>query len=345
MNPAMIRTTAPATRRRGGFALPAAIFGLVVVGVLVTGGFYIARQETRIGIASRQSTRAFYLAERGVSEVMENWDASSWSGVSDWSTRTYADTLDEGIWTVTATKMSDWNYMLDGTGTITRGGELLSGATREMGLIAKLSTANIDPPAALTTRGSVSIRGGAEVSGYDTNPPGWSSCPTADNDKTGVLTDPSGTVSTSGGGAVSGDPPTGTDASIADSTFTQFGDLSWQDLIDLSNWQFSSGNFNGMSPSFNADGSCNYADPNNWGDPIDPTSSCGSYFPIIYINGDANNQSAAVGQGILLIDGNADLRGDFIYHGIIITQGHFRDPGQRSADLRRRVGLQRLARS
>lgn len=319
------QTSRSAPRR--GFALPAAIFGLVIVGVLVTGGFYIARQETRIGIANRQATRAFYLAERGVSEVMENWRASSWTGASAWTTRTLTDTLEEGVWTVRATKMSDWAYFLDGTGEITRGGELLSGATRRLGMAVKLATADIDPPAALTTRGAVSIRGGAEVSGYDTNPPGWDFCEPATEDKTGVLTDPDGSVSTSGGGAVSGSPAVDTDPAIADSTFTQFGDLTWQDLIDLSNWQFGGGNFNGMTASFNADGSCNYADPSNWGDPINPYSSCGSYFPIIYVNGDMKNQSLAVGQGILLIQGNADLRGSFVYHGIIITQGNFETQG------------------
>jgi hypothetical protein len=314
-------------RRPRGFALPAAIFGLVIVGVLVTGGFYIARQETRIGIANRQATRAFYLAERGVSDVMENWSASSWRGAASWTTRTLTDTLDEGVWTVQATKLSDWAYFLDGTGDITRGGQLLSGASRRLGVMVKLATASIEPPAALTTRGDVSIRGGAEVSGYDNNPPSWDFCPPATNDKTGVLTDPAGTVGTSGGGSVAGEPPTATDASITDETFRQFGDLSWDDLVALANIRLAGGTHNNMAPSFNADGSCNYGDLYNWGDPIDPTSRCGSYFPIIHINGTMLLQSNAVGQGILLVEGDVDLRGTFIFHGIIITQGNFETQG------------------
>jgi hypothetical protein len=310
-----------------GFALPAAIFGLVIVGVLVTGGFYIARQETRIGIANRQATRAFYLAERGLSEVMENWDASQWSGVSAWTVRTMTDTLDEGVWTVQATKMSDFSYFLDGTGEITRGGELLSGATRRLGVAAKLFTAQIDPPAALTTRGNVGIRGGAEVNGYDGNPAGWDVCPAATEDKPGVLTDPDGTVTTDGGGSVAGDPPTDTDEAIADSTFTKFGDLDWDDLVELANIRLPGGTHNNMAPAFTADGSCNYADLHNWGDPLTPTSDCGGYFPIIHINGDMLLQSNAVGQGILLVEGDVDLRGTFIFHGIIIAQGSFQTQG------------------
>ena len=37
---------------RGGFALPVAVLALVAVGVLVTAGFWMAEQETRIGATS-----------------------------------------------------------------------------------------------------------------------------------------------------------------------------------------------------------------------------------------------------------------------------------------------------
>jgi hypothetical protein len=325
----MKRTAQRNSERPRGFALPAAIFGLVIVGVLVTGGFYIARQESRIGIANREATRAFYLAERGVGEVVESWNASDWSSATNGTTRTYTDTLDDGVWTVEATRLSDWAFFLDGTGDITRGGELLSGASRRLGVMVRLSTANIDPPAALTTRDSVDIRGGAEVNGFDVIPPDWDMCAPATKDKTGVLTDPSGGVAQAGKGDVYGDPPEATDPSIADSTFTKFGDLEWQDLIDLATWQLPGGNYNNTSPSFNTDDTCNVSDQSNWGDPLDPTSACGSYFPIIYINGKLNVQSggSSVGQGMLLVEGDVNLRGDFTYHGIIITQGSFSTQG------------------
>jgi hypothetical protein len=312
-----------------GFALPAAIFGLVIVGVLVTGGFYIARQESRIGVANREATRAFYLAERGVGEVVESWNASNWSSATNGTTRTFTDTLEDGVWTVEATRLSQWTYFLDGRGDITRGGELLSGASRRLGMMVKLSTAEIDPPAALTTRGVVRIAGGAEVSGFDVNPDNWDMCAPATNDKTGVLTDPAGGVIESGKGYVSGDPPEDTDPAIADSTFTKFGDLEWQDLIDLATWHFNGNqNFSSVEPTLTGTGTCDFGDNTNWGDPIDPTAPCGSYFPIIYVDGNARLQgNPAIGQGMLLVEGNADIRGTFIYHGIIISQGTFQTQG------------------
>lgn len=316
--------------RPNGFALPAAIFGLVVVGVLVTGGFYIARQETRIGIANRQATEAFYLAERGMYDVVEDWNAGTFSGQADWTQTLFADTVDEGTWEVEVTKMSAFTYLLDATSTITRGGEEMAGATRRMGMVAKISTANIDPPAALTTRGAVSVRGGALVNGFDANPSGWTQCPAANDDRTGVLTDLDGSAGTDGGGQILGDPPSDQSGDITDETFRVFGEFTWEDLVDLATWRFPEGNFNNIFPSFNADGSCNYSDPSNWGDPFDPTSGCGLYFPVVYVGGGymrVQSGGGVAGQGILLVEGDLDIRGDFVYHGIIITQGNFETQG------------------
>ena len=43
----------------GGFALPAAIGAIVIVGVLVTAGFYMAQQEMRISVANENATLAY----------------------------------------------------------------------------------------------------------------------------------------------------------------------------------------------------------------------------------------------------------------------------------------------
>ena len=57
-------------RRQCGFALPATVFALVVVGVITTGGFFMAHQEGRIGVASEHAGLAFYLTERGLVDAM-----------------------------------------------------------------------------------------------------------------------------------------------------------------------------------------------------------------------------------------------------------------------------------
>jgi formylmethanofuran dehydrogenase subunit C len=65
----------------------------------------------------------------------------------------------------------------------------------------------------------------------------------------------------------------------------------------------------------------------NWGDTL-PTAPCGSYFPLIYHDGNLRLQAGAgYGQGVLLVEGNLDLRGGFLFYGIIIVQGSFETQG------------------
>ena len=63
--------------RTGGFALPVAVFALVILGILVTGGFYTVRQEMWIGAASVDGQKAFYLAEQGVGNTLDSWSTGT----------------------------------------------------------------------------------------------------------------------------------------------------------------------------------------------------------------------------------------------------------------------------
>ena len=69
------------------------------------------------------------------------------------------------------------------------------------------------------------------------------------------------------------------------------------------------------------------ADVENWGEPEDPGTPCESYFPIIFVNGDANIQANGRGQGILLVAGDLNLRGGFSFYGVIVVQGEFETQG------------------
>lgn len=320
-------------RDDGGFALPVAIFALVVVGVLVTGGFYIARQEARIGTASENSALAFYLAEKGINEALADWQASYFS-LPLWTTDTVTGSDGQGEWEVEITHTGNRLFFLDGTGTVTGQG-ILSGATRRVGLIARLFSPQLNPPAALTTRGPTAVKGSALINGVDGDPPEWTSgqcTPFGNEDKPGVLTDDAsnvtGDTTGAGGKGIAGDPPVEEDPTIDDDTFTQFGELSWNELIALANVQVAGGSISTTGPVLTADGlRCNTSVNTNWGDPLNPTSPCASYFPVIHVSGNANVQSGGVGQGILLVDGDLDLRGNFVFFGIIIVQGNFETQG------------------
>ncbi|MBT8397967.1 MAG: hypothetical protein KJN92_13425, partial [Gemmatimonadetes bacterium] len=192
---------------RSGFALATTIFALIVLGVLATGGFYLARQESRVGLASERAAAAFYLAETGANQVMSEWDVSTYGSLGYWASTSVTDTSDAGVWTVNVTKMTDRLYFLGATGGVTQGSTVLGGAGRMLGIVARLNTAEIEPEAALTTRGMTDIRGTAEVHGEDQIPPGWGPvCPDPLENKPGILTNDKNDVKYAGSGNVSGDP-------------------------------------------------------------------------------------------------------------------------------------------
>lgn len=320
-------------RQPNGFALPAAIGGLVIVGVLVTAGFYMARQELRIGVASKHAAMAVNVAQMGANEIMANWNGYRLGNIPVWGDTTISQTVDGGIWTVTIRNLNGTVYYLEAEGEVTEGGAMWAGATRRIGIVTRMLFADITPPAALTTRGSTVVKGNAEVHGEDTDPPGWGGyCPGPKVDKPGVLTNDTTDVGTSGKGMITGSPAFDEDSTIVDSTFTHFGNMNWDDLVAMAKAEGK--NVTGLGATVNntapdSTGSvCNTSPLTNWGDPRNPAASCGNYFPLIYHGGpDLRIQSGGFGQGILLVDGNLDLRGNFVFHGIIIVQGSFETQG------------------
>ena len=319
-------------KEQRGFALPVAVFALVIVGVITTGGFFIARQEGRIGTASEHAGMAFYLTEQGLVDVMDNWDRELYGALPNWGDTTVTQNY-AGVGQVTAriTRLTNLLYFVDVDGTVTQGGAMLSGASRRVGVTTRLVIADIAPPAALTTRGPTSLSGTAEVHGEDEMPIGWGGvCSGPLEDKPGILTDNASQVTIVGGAPdVTGNPPVAEDTSIADSTFTKFGDLEWDQLTAMANIRLSGGTINTMAPDSTVAGVCRAgpAFPLNWGNPENPGAACWDWFPVIHLTGNARVQSGGVGQGVLLVDGDLDLRGNFVFYGIIIAQGNLDTQG------------------
>ena len=288
-------------KEQGGFALPVAVFALVVVGVIMTGGFFMARQEGRIGVASEHAGLAFYLTEQGLVDLMADWNPALFEALPYWGETTVTrDYPGMGSVTARVTKMTDNLYFVDAGGTVTRGGAMLSGATRRLGVTVRLATADIEPPAALTTRGPTDLRGSAEVHGEDEVPGGWGGvCPGTLENKPGILTDNASQVETHGRAILTGDPRVEEDPSINDETFTTFGDLVWDDLTAMADVRLAGGSINNTAPDSTAAGVCNtgQAFRLNWGNPSNPGAACFNWFPIIHITGSANMQSGGVGRG------------------------------------------------
>ncbi len=315
-----------------GFALPVTVFALVVVGVITTGGFFMAHQEGRIGVASEHADLAFYLTERGLVDVMGDWNTTLFEALPLWGeTAVSQDYSGLGSVTTRVTRMTEFLYFLDVNATVTKGGALLSGASRRVGVTVRLVSAEMEPQAALTTRGQTTLQGTAEVHGEDEVPGGWGPvCGPPESPKPGILTDDDDDVTTQGAAVITGDPAVLEDESIDDATFTEFGALDWDDLISMADITLSGGSLNTMGPDSTALGRCNtgQAFASNWGNPENAGAACSDWFPIIHITGNATIQSGGVGQGVMLVDGDLDLRGNFSFYGIIIVQGNMSTQGQ-----------------
>ena len=312
-------------KKKRGFALPVAVFALVIVGVITTGAFFIARQEGRIGVASEYAGMAFFLTEQGLVDLMDGWNPALFAALPSWGDTTVSEDYPGlGIVTTRVTRMTDYLYFVDADGTVTRGGAMRSGASRRVGVTIRLVTADIAPAAALVTRGSTSLSGTAEVHGEDEAPPGWGGfCTGSLENKPGILTDNDSQVTTTGPAEITGVPAVQEDTYIDDETFTEFGDLTWAELTDMANIRLSGGSLTTLAPDSTVTGACRtgQAFPSNWGNPENPGAACFGWYPVIHITGNANIQSGGVGQGVLLVDGNLELRGNFVFYGIIIVQG------------------------
>lgn len=311
-----------------GFTFAAVLFALVVLLLLTTAGFFGANQEAKVGLSSRQSSTALYVAERGMAEVLGGWNNADFAALPQWGTLAFTDSLPQGYWDVTVTKATDRLYELEAIGTVRGGGIHLPDARRTVNMVTRLSIPDFNARAALTTRNNVAVRGRAEIHGEDTHPPGWlGQCTGPLTDKAGVLIDDSTAVAQSGQGKLTGVPPVAEDTTLTANDFTDFGDLKWAELTSMASKVYAGGSLNQFFSQVDANGFCNRGHLQNWGDPVNPAGPCGNYFPIIYIQGDATLQSGSRGQGMLLVDGNLDVRGDFQFHGIIITQGDFNAQG------------------
>ena len=316
------------TVSRRGFALPVAVFALVVVGVLVMGGFYMSRQESRIGMASEMGSNAFYLAESGANNVMANWDGPAYSAIAAWSSLTVEDTVAQGIQTVEITRMTPRLYFLNATGTVTKGGALYSGATRSVGMIVRLNTVDILPPAALTTVGALKLGGSSAVVGFDSVPAGWGGeCVGSSTiDMPGVMIDDTANISFVGNNwEMDGNPVMQENPGLTSDSILTFGELHWNDLVALAEMTYPLKQTGAIEPDSALVGGTWRCIPglDNWGDPLNPTGVCGTHFPVIYAATDLDLTGGiyGAGQGILLVEGNLKVAGNFMFFGPVIVRG------------------------
>jgi len=313
-----------------GIALAIAVFAMVVIGGLVGATFYVGHLEQRSGRNTMYATQSFEASEAGLTSVLTTWNGSYNSMVvGDTMTLPTVNLSGMVSFTPELTRLNPNLFLIKSTGRrIDAGGNVL--AERTVGSLSRLLIPNIDMTSALTVDGTLTLGGSAEVHGIDSIPSGWGGCP-ATQDGPGIRSS-SNTVTTNGANCnglacVDGNPPfVGGDTTVTPQMFTDFGGITFADLAAMADHSVS-GTVNGLSPSL-AGAACNFADANNWGEPLTGTAfgACFNHFPIIYAPGDLRI-SGGRAQGILLVEGDLDLAGGMEFYGPVIVQGRVRSTG------------------
>lgn len=337
--------------RREGFALASAVVALVLVGVLVTGGFIAATQESRISESTYNATEALNIAEFGLNETVGTWQIEDYEEAASRPEETFlvcrdGTTVDitadptltcpnaapVGEYTVSVTPLggSGALFLVQSTGRLLRSIQFNAAEPpqRTVAMVVRTTDFNVDMDRAVTVYDKLTIQGNATVTGRDTIPKHWENCsPVAPGDEmqTGVVAKDPNQVTTKGNGKLFGEPPKRPDPSLDKDSFGTFGDLTYEDLVAAANWTFPGGINPKTHPSTTPGNYCNYDDEMNWGAPLENKNHpCKNYFPIIHVTGDLQLNSNAQGQGILLVDGDLHLGGGYEFFGIVIVQGALR---------------------
>src|SRR5256885_11481940 len=66
------------------------------------------------------------------------------------------------------------------------------------------------------------------------------------------------------------------------STFSKYGDVTYADLAARASITLPGQNFSTSIAPVVTNGQCDWSVLTNWGNPLNPTAPCGTYFPIIH---------------------------------------------------------------
>jgi len=138
-------------------------------------------------------------------------------------------------------------------------------------------------------------------------------------------------------GCLTGNPKIAATPAAGDSSQIFDG---WNDLVGRANIVYNQATLTtslGPGPQYNPDGSCKTTVQANWGDPLRNVTTpgkCEAYFPIIYLSsavkgalGPTTTINSGSGQGMLLVDGNLRMEGNFTWVGPIIVRGNVATAG------------------
>ncbi|MEO7986802.1 MAG: hypothetical protein ABI766_09740 [Gemmatimonadales bacterium] len=304
-------------RRTGerGMALALAIFALVVVGALVAAAFVAGHIEQRTGRGTLYAAQAADAAEAGAAQTIADWGALGLNSLAPGATAALPQVTVAGrsAFKPAVTRLNDQLFLVQSLGTRgNAGGGTL--ARRTVAIVARLASLGGGPEAALTVAAPVDVGSQVVISGTDS-------------------------LSMRGGAldcAPGHERPALLKVGASSTAFAMFGEVSFDELkahagIVLPDTTLNSAPHPTVAATRQT---CDGADPSNWGEPRRSAMSveaCKRYFPIVYARGPRLTIAAGGrGQGVLLVEGDLDISGDFDFTGLIVSRGGIRMSGSRT---------------
>jgi hypothetical protein len=306
-----------------------ALGAIVIIGVLLGSVLFVSTQDYRVGSNTVRTARAAAAAELGLNRIPVDWN------LADNQRLRTGDTLKKAYAAPGAATANVVVTRLDGPffWAVSEGyaGGLGSQASarRRYGVLFRLNMPNMNFLGAITTQGNTTVNGNVTINGNDAAPAGWSGCG-ANQNVAGAAISPTTTATVNGSVTINGNPTTLTTPAAADSnTYFNYGNSNYQSLAASANLTYPGGTLlTGVAPLI-VGGVCQAnAVPPNWGEPnhTTPAGACDTYFPIIHVLGDLKVTTGR-GQGILLVDGDFTVAGNFSFTGAVVARGGLKMTG------------------
>ena len=307
------------SEHRSGAALPAVIVALIALELLGIGTLALALNQSALARDREDALQAGQAARSAVARGLLGWAEKLPQRLQPGQSIRFIETLDSHSSASTEIeRISPQLFILRTTGTLQRGG-LITAETTSGFLVGALDLAAAAAaiPAAVGTAAPLMLMGGALVDGAQpaAAPAGWTAC--ADTDpaaRPSVAAAHSGLLKAGPGSELRGVPPV---QLVAGARFDGIGPLDLATLL-LDADRTETGSLD-LGPATSA-GRCSIAHGGNWGAPLDPTSPCGSYFPLIHAPGPLALRSGA-GQGVLVVEGDLTIAPGAAFYGVILALG------------------------
>ena len=313
---------------RRGIALVLVLLAILVTAALAAGVLIAASTQARASGDAALALRTSEAAERGQVAAAAAWSRDSNITMPIGATAgpfvaRYTDSTNSIAF---ATRLSRASYWISARGRAPATGVTLPIESR-VGVLYTLHIPEPRLPATVSVRDSFSISGAARVDGNDAPPLWWGSlCSTpsptvaavAAPDTSRVCDGPCGSL----GSRLTGVPPKQLDSLAASAaSLIRLGSVTWTSLAAHAAHVFTGPAVVTPTPRLTSGpgtAQCDTAASDNWGDPSRATA-CANRFVIVHARGDLLIDGGS-GQGIILGDGDVELRNGAQFFGLVLAR-------------------------